>query len=104
MTRGGGQKSRPDEPERRCIATGETQPRAGLIRFVAGPDDQVVPDLLGKLPGRGGIWVSADRKALEKAVAKGLFFRAGGRSVRSQPPLTGWLRTWKRRWRIGSCT
>lgn len=79
MTRGG-QKSRADEPERRCIATGETQPRAGLIRFVVGPDDQVVPDLLGKLPGRG-IWVSADRKALEKAVAKGLFSRGAKRKV-----------------------
>lgn len=79
MTRGGKSK-RPDEPERRCIATGESLPKAGLIRFVVGPDDTIVPDLLGKLPGRG-IWVSANRPALEKAAAKGLFSRAAKRAV-----------------------
>lgn len=75
MTRGGRPKDRTGPPERRCIATGEVQPIAGLIRFVVGPDGTLVPDLLGKLPGRG-IWVSADRPALETAVAKNLFARA----------------------------
>lgn len=79
MTRGG-QKKRPDEPERRCIATGETQAKAGMIRFVVGPDGQIVPDLLGKLPGRG-IWVSADRAALEQASRRGLFARAAKQQV-----------------------
>ena len=74
MTRGGREKDR-DDPERKCIATGESQPKAGLIRFCAGPDGQIVPDVLGKLPGRG-IYVSADRAALEKAVKKNLFTRA----------------------------
>ena len=69
-----------DAPERRCIATGEVAPKAGLIRFVVGPDDRIVPDLAGKLPGRG-IWVSADRKALERAVSKRLFSRAAKRPV-----------------------
>ena len=68
------------EPERRCIATGETGPKAGLIRFVVGPDDRIVPDLAGKLPGRG-IWVSAERGALEKASSKGLFARAAKAQV-----------------------
>lgn len=73
MARGGGSK-RPPEPERRCIATGEVQPRAGLIRFVAGPDGRLVADLAGKLPGRG-VYVAADRAALERAVARRLFAR-----------------------------
>jgi len=51
-----------------------------MIRFVVGPDETVVPDILGKLPGRG-IWVSADRAALEKAVAKKLFARAAKQPV-----------------------
>ena len=76
----GGQKIRPDEPERRCIATGETQPSAGMIRFVVGPDNQIVPDILGKLPGRG-IWVSADRGALELAIRKRLFARGAKQAV-----------------------
>lgn len=80
MTRGGQPKTRADGPERRCIATGEVQPKHGLIRFVIGPDGQIVPDLLGKLPGRG-IYVAAERKALEKAVLKGLFARAARQPV-----------------------
>ena len=74
MTRGGRQKER-DGPERRCIVSGESGATAGLIRFVVGPDGAVVPDLAGKLPGRG-IWVSADRASLETAVKKRLFARA----------------------------
>ncbi|MGB8623985.1 MAG: RNA-binding protein [Paracoccaceae bacterium] len=79
MTRGGRTKTR-DEPERRCIATGEVQPKAGLIRFVVGPGEVIVPDLLGKLPGRG-IWVSAERGALEAAVKKRLFARGAKQAV-----------------------
>lgn len=80
MTRGG-QKDDRDEPERRCIATGESQPKAGLIRFVVGPEGQVVADILGRLPGRG-IYVSADRAALETAAKKGLFARAAKQPVK----------------------
>jgi predicted RNA-binding protein YlxR (DUF448 family) len=75
-----------DEPERRCIVTRAVQPRAGLIRFVAGPDDVVVPDLAGKLPGRG-MWVSADRAALGQAAAKGHFARAAKRQVKAPADL-----------------
>ena len=74
MGRGGVPKDRSDGPDRKCIATGEVQPKYGLIRFVVGPDGQIVPDLLGKLPGRG-IYVAANRTALEKAVSKKLFSR-----------------------------
>jgi len=66
-------------PERRCIVTGDTQPKAGLIRFVIGPEGQVVPDILGKLPGRG-MWVTSDRDVLDKAT-KGQFARAAKRAV-----------------------
>ncbi len=74
MTRGGKHKLR-DDPERRCIATGETQPKRGMIRFVVGPEGMVVPDIFEKLPGRG-IWVSSERSVLEGAIKKGLFARA----------------------------
>ena len=80
MSRGGASKDRDDGPERKCIATGEVQPKYGLVRFVVGPDDQVVPDILGKLPGRG-MYVAADRAALEQAVTKKLFSRAAKKQV-----------------------
>ena len=66
--------------ERKCIATGELQPKFGLIRFVVGPDQQIVPDILGKLPGRG-IWVSAQHETLAKTIAKGLFSRGAKQTV-----------------------
>ena len=80
MTRGGRDKDREAGPERKCIATGTVRPAAEMLRFVVGPDNQIVPDLLGKLPGRG-IWVSADRSALEKAAGKNLFARAAKHPV-----------------------
>lgn len=80
MGRGGVQKDRSDGPERKCIATGEAQPKNGLIRFVVSPDGQVVPDILGKLPGRG-LYVAADRGAIELAVRKKLFSRAAKAQV-----------------------
>lgn len=57
-----------------------------MIRFVAGPDGMVVPDLSEKLPGRG-FWVSADREALEKAAAKGLFSRGAKTHVKAPEDL-----------------
>lgn len=86
MTRGGKSRDRTGGRERRCIATGEVLPTARLIRFVVGPGDMIVADLLGKLPGRG-IWVSADRAALERAVAKNLFARAARQPVNLPPDL-----------------
>jgi predicted RNA-binding protein YlxR (DUF448 family) len=77
MARGGHSKDQGDgvqDPERRCIVTGDVGPKQGLIRFVVGPDNQIVPDILGKLPGRG-IWVTADRAVLDQA-RKGQFARA----------------------------
>ena len=53
--------------ERRCIATGESLDKLELLRFVRSPDGMVVPDVAEKLPGRG-VWVSADRGSLEKAI------------------------------------
>jgi predicted RNA-binding protein YlxR (DUF448 family) len=79
MSRGGHKKTK-DEGERRCIVTREAEPRNGLIRFVVSPDNQVVPDLANKLPGRG-IWVSADRASLDEAVKKKLFAKAARADV-----------------------
>lgn len=80
MGRGGASKDRSDGPERKCIATGDVQPKHGLIRFVLGPAAQIVPDIAGKLPGRG-IYVAADRSALDKAVARKLFARGAKQPV-----------------------
>ena len=86
MTRGGRDKDR-TVAERKCIASGKVLPKAEMIRFVVGPDGSIVPDILGKLPGRG-IWVSSRKGALEKACGKGLFSRSAKASVKVPTDLT----------------
>jgi predicted RNA-binding protein YlxR (DUF448 family) len=62
-------------PERTCIATRETHPRAALLRFVLSPEGEVVFDLKGDLPGRGA-WVKPERAALAEAIRRRAFSRA----------------------------
>lgn len=78
--------AREESPERRCIVSGEARPKDALIRFVAGPDGTVVPDVAERLPGRG-VWVSAERAALEKAIKTGAFSRALKMSVKAPDDL-----------------
>ena len=59
-----------NEPERRCIISGDRAPKGGLIRLALGPDGQVAPDVRARAPGRGA-WIGVDRPALEAAMAKG---------------------------------
>ena len=71
---------------RRCLATGAVKPKTELIRFVADPDNNIVPDLAARLPGRG-LWVSADAAALKLAVRKNLFSRAAKTAVKADSAL-----------------
>ena len=78
-----------DQPSagyRRCIVSGRSAPRDTLLRFVIDPNGALVPDLSETLPGRG-IWVSAERAALTKACARGLFARAARRPLAVTPDL-----------------
>jgi predicted RNA-binding protein YlxR (DUF448 family) len=68
-------------PLRTCIATGEEGTPERMIRFVVGPQGDVVPDLARRLPGRG-MWVRAERSAVERAVARNLFAKAARASVK----------------------
>jgi len=73
--------------ERRDIVSGEIMPDSRLVRFVADPDGNVVPDVAAKLPGRG-LWVEASRDAVNKAVAKKLFARAAKAQVTAAADLS----------------
>lgn len=64
-----------DAPTRRCLVTGAIRPKAELLRFVVDPGGRIVPDLAGRLPGRG-LWLSARRDIVQQAVTKRLFARA----------------------------
>ena len=73
-------------PQRRCLVTGETGERTLLLRFVVGPAGEIVPDLAARLPGRG-LWLTARRDIVDRAVAKRLFARAARRPVSVSPGL-----------------
>jgi uncharacterized protein len=73
-------------PERRCILTGESRDRGALLRFVVAPDGVLVPDVAGRLPGRG-LWLTAQRDIVDRALAKRVFARAARQPVAAPPGL-----------------
>ncbi len=80
------------EPERTCIVSREIRPPSELIRFVLGPDRQVVPDLKHRLPGRG-VWVSAKADTIAEAVRRRLFSRAFKAEAKAAPDLSARIET-----------
>lgn len=63
-----------DSPIRRCIVSLERLPKTEMVRFVADPVGNIVPDIAEKLPGRG-VWVRSHRDSVEKACATNAFSR-----------------------------
>ncbi|MCF8479263.1 MAG: RNA-binding protein [Rhodospirillum sp.] len=82
------QDREPEGPNRRCVVTRAVRPKETMLRFVVGPDDLVVPDLDGRLPGRG-IWLSPSPNVVETAIAKGAFNRGAKRKVSVPEDLPG---------------
>lgn len=70
-----------DVRERRCIVTGEVHPSEAMVRFVVGPEGEVVPDVAANLPGRG-LWVTADGEILRQAAAGRVFSKAAKAAVK----------------------
>ena len=62
-------------PERKCILSGEHEPRAALIRLAISPDGDVLPDVMARAPGRGA-WIGVSRAELETAMTSG---KGGGK-------------------------
>jgi uncharacterized protein len=60
---------------RLCAVTRIQRPVEDLVRFVLGPEGNIVPDLARRLPGRG-VWVEACRSALAEAVRRKVFARS----------------------------
>ena len=79
--------SRADARERRDIVSGTVMPENRLMRFVADPDGNVVPDAAAKLPGRG-LGGEASRAAVDTGVAEKVVAAA------AQPPGNGRAGYW----------
>jgi len=94
-----------DEPEviggkksslRRCIGTGGVKVKDLMVRFVVGPDGDIVPDVEETLPGRG-LWLTAEGPVVEKAVARNAFAKAARRAVKVDRDLAARVVTLLRR-------
>jgi uncharacterized protein len=67
-------------PLRQCAVSRAHKPPEELIRFVAGPDGAIAPDLARRLPGRG-VWVDATRESVSAALRHKAFARSLKRQV-----------------------
>lgn len=73
-------RSQPEHMLRMCAATRVERSPDELIRFVAAPDGSIVPDLGRRLPGRG-VWLTADRTSVQRALATHAFAKSLKRKV-----------------------
>ncbi|WP_019222207.1 RNA-binding protein [Bartonella rattaustraliani] len=72
--------------ERTCIVTRKNASAEMLIRFVLGPNNQIVPDLKSHLPGRG-VWVCAHHSTVKAAVKQKAFKKSFKTNVEVAPNL-----------------
>jgi predicted RNA-binding protein YlxR (DUF448 family) len=72
--------------ERMCVVTRSVRPIDELIRFVASPSGEPVPDLKRNLPGRG-LWVTASHKAVAEAGKRNLFAKGFKKNIKAPATL-----------------
>jgi predicted RNA-binding protein YlxR (DUF448 family) len=73
-------------PVRQCAVGRTRAPEDDLLRFVLDPEKRVVPDIKRKLPGRG-VWVTATREAVDRAVRQKSFAKGFRLAVTVDPGL-----------------
>ena len=64
--------TRQKETMRQCALRRVVKPVEELLRFALSPDNDLVPDIDAKAPGRG-VWISATFDDVEAATAKNIF-------------------------------
>jgi predicted RNA-binding protein YlxR (DUF448 family) len=74
--------------DRKCIFTGEKRRKSELVRFVVGPDKVIVPDIVGRLPGKG-FWLKSSKSVIFDACKKNIFARHARTSVTVPEDLIG---------------
>ena len=74
--------------DRKCISTGEKRRKSELVRFVVGPDKVIVPDIVGRLPGKG-FWLKSSKSVIFDACKKNIFARHARTSVTVPEDLIG---------------
>jgi hypothetical protein len=75
------QEGGPETSHRLCAATRAELKPEELIRFVAAPSGEIVPDLSRRLPGRG-VWLKAEKAVVAQAVNRNVFAKSLKRQVK----------------------
>lgn len=70
-------------PIRTCVGCGQKFNKSHLIRFVTDGQGSLIPDLKGKLPGRG-VSVCLKKKCFQTALKKNSFTRQLGSDIESK--------------------
>jgi uncharacterized protein len=73
-------------PVRTCVVERARKEKPFLLRFVLSPQNSVIPDIKGTLPGRG-VWVTAKKAAVAEAVKRKAFQRAFRKPVSASEDL-----------------
>jgi predicted RNA-binding protein YlxR (DUF448 family) len=63
------------QPQRTCLGCRQVKDQSELIRFVCSPEDEILVDLKGRLPGRGA-YLCNSRECVAAAVSRQQFNRA----------------------------
>ncbi len=84
-------KGRAVSSQRRCLITRTHDEPQHMLRFVVGPEGQVVADLAARLPGRG-MWLCANRAVLEDAQLPRVFSRAARQKLDVPVGLVGYIK------------
>jgi uncharacterized protein len=87
--------------ERMCLVTRVHGTPETLLRFVIDPDGVVMADIKAKLPGRG-VWLSANKGVVEKAVQRKLFSKGFKKPVTCPPHLADHVEALLRRDMLGA--
>ena len=69
------------QPQRTCLGCRQVKDQDRLVRLVCSPDDHILVDLKGRLPGRGA-YVCINRDCVDQAVHRQQFNRAFRRECR----------------------
>jgi predicted RNA-binding protein YlxR (DUF448 family) len=75
-----------DGSRRLCAATRAELEPGELIRFIADPAGEIIPDLGRRLPGRG-VWLKADKAVVVDAIRGKVFAKSLKRPVTAAPDL-----------------
>lgn len=78
--------ARKPDTRRTCAVTRQERDIADLIRFAVSPDDEIVPDVDARAPGRG-VWITLSEAVVDEAVKRKAFARSLKAQVKVPPDL-----------------